>query len=204
MENDSKDNTRKKLFELKNKGVDINIVGCGLDAPVCDLQTENIRKGCGKKRIRRMSMIRNILLEHIKKIQSSYDYCIIMDGDIKGRIETKGFLESIYYLKNRQDIDAIACYGIQETSPDVIIGQMYDSYAYEPEHGNQWLSQLSSHFMKGLIKVKSAFNGLVIYKLPFPDKLKYFEKTLTCEHISFHKNMNIYLNRDFIFTIQSH
>jgi hypothetical protein len=63
---------------------------------------------------------------------------------------------------------------------------------------------LLSHYMKGLVKVKSAFNGLVIYKLPFPDKLKYFEKTLTCEHISFHKHMNIYLNRDFLVHIDSH
>lgn len=150
-----------------------------------------------------MSMIRNILLDHIKQIQSLYDFCIIMDGDINGKIETKGFLESIYYLKNK-DIDAIACYGLHKNSPDTIIGQMYDGYAYEPEHGNQWISQLSSHFMKGLVKVKSAFNGLVIYKLPFPDKLHYFENTIFCEHISFHKNMNIYINRDFIFNIESH
>lgn len=203
MENNSKDKTRQRLLNLKKEGVDIDVVGCGLNAPVCNLQVDNSRTGCGKNRVRRMAYIRNILLDYIKQIQSSYDYCIVMDGDIKGRIETKGFLESIYYLKTRNDIDAIACYGLNNIDK-YFLRQFYDGYAYEPEYGNQWFSQLLSHYMKGLVKVKSVFNGLVIYKLPFPDKLKYFEKTLTCEHISFHKHMNIYLNRDFLVHIDSH
>lgn len=204
IENNSSDNTRKKLLELR-KNIDLDILGCGVNMPFCELKVNNIRSGIKPNRVRRMSFIRNILLEHIKQIQHDYDYCIIIDGDIKCKIHDNGFFESMYYLQKHKDIDAIACFGIEQ---NCIFRNFYDGYAYDKSNKSTYLdnmiSQYTSYYMKNLVKVKSAFNGITIYKLPFNDKIRYSEKTLTCEHISFNKKLNIFMNRNFLVDIIDH
>jgi hypothetical protein len=205
MENDSKDKTREKLLNLKNKGLDLDVVGCGLNANVCEMNLNNVRYGMSSARTRRMAKIRNILVDHIKTIQGNYDFCIMFDGDLKLDISTDGMLESIYHIKTRKDVDAICAYTMTYLSK--LLGRFYDTFSYEPLKINPIIpvivTTVFSFFLNGIVKVRSCFNGLTIYKLPFADHMKYYESTSLCEHISFHRKMNIYMNTNFICNIKS-
>ena len=196
MENDSKDKTREKLLDLKSY-IDIDIIGCGLNSNVCNMNLNNYRTGTNYKRFRRMAIIRNELISHVKKIQSDYDYCIIFDGDTNINIDTNGLLESMYHLEYNKNIDAISCYGLGYASL-FTLNRIYDGIAYKPVYNDNLINLLTTFRLNDLTKVKSSFNGLCIYKLPFTDKMKYDIKTKECEHISFNKNFNIYLNPKFL------
>ena len=196
MENDSKDKTRKKLLDLKSY-IDIDLVGCGLNSNVCNMKLNNDRTSRNYKRFRRMAIIRNELISHVKKIQSDYNYCVIFDGDTNINIDTNGLLESMYHLEYNKHIDAISCYGLGYASL-FTLNKIYDGIAYKPVHNDNLINLLTTFRLNDLTKVKSSFNGLCIYKLPFTDKMKYDIKTKECEHISFNKNFNIYLNPKFV------
>lgn len=196
MENDSIDKTRERLLELKTH-IDIDIIGCGLNSNVCSMKLNNDRTSRNYKRFRRMAIIRNELISHVNKIQSDYNYCVIFDGDTKINIDTNGLLESMYHLEYNKNIDAISCYGLGYASL-CVLNKMYDGIAYKPIYNDNLINLLTTFRLRNLIKVKSSFNGLCIYKLPFTDEIKYDIKTKECEHISFNKNFNIYLNPRFI------
>jgi len=205
MENDSKDKTREKLFKLKDRGIDVDVVGCGVNSSVCEMKLNNIRFGFSSNRVRRMAKIRNVLLDHIKTIQENYDFCTLFDGDLNMDISTEGMLESLYYIRKKKNVDAVCSYTTTYFSK--ILGRFYDSFSYEPIKLGSFVpvivTLLFSFFMNGLVRVKSCFNGLTIYKLPFAEHMKYFENTNLCEHKSFHRKMNIYINTNFICNIKS-
>jgi hypothetical protein len=196
MENDSKDKTRSMLLNLR-KYIDIDVVGCGINSPVCNMNLNNIRTGHSNKRFRRMAIIRNVLLDHIKQIQSDYDYCIVFDGDMDMKIDTYGFLESMYYLEHKKRINAISCYGLGFASL-LTLNKIYDGIAYKPMQNENMINLLTTFRLNELTKVKSSFNGLCVYKLPFAEDIKYNERTNECEHISFNKYFNMYLNPKFV------
>jgi len=203
MENDSKDKTREKLFKLKRRGLDLDVVGCGLNVKFCSMKLNNIRSGRSSTRVRRMAHIRNILIDHIRTIQQNYEFCLIFDGDLNMDINTDGMLESFYYL-NKKNVDAISAYTM--TYFTKMFGYFYDEFAYERLNHSSipiLFNQFLFFFRNGLIKVKSCFNGLTIYKLPFADHIKYYENTNLCEHISFHRKMNTYINTNFVCNIKS-
>ena len=204
LENDSNDKTRKELLDLKNKSIpDMDIVGCGIDQDECKLKVNNIRTGRGKERTRRMAKIRNIMLAHIKTIQKDYDYCLFFDGDLKlEEFENEGIFDTMYYFDKDKTIDAIAANAYKDHGE--VYNRMYDFFAFKPSKGNR-LSAFSYYFKDGLIKVKSAFNGFVFYRLPFSDEIKYNEDTTTCEHIEFNEQLkNMYINMNFVIEILAH
>lgn len=204
LENDSSDKTRKELLELKKKSIpDMDIVGCGIDQDECKLKVNNIRTGRGKERTRRMAKIRNIMLAHIKSIQKDYDYCLFFDGDLKiEEFENEGIFDTMYYFDKDKTIDAIAANAYKDHGE--VYNRMYDYFALKPYKGNRLLA-LSYYFKDGLIKVKSAFNGFVFYRLPFSDEIKYNEDTNTCEHIEFNEQLkNMYVNMNFVIEISEH
>jgi hypothetical protein len=196
MENDSKDKTREKLLDLKSD-INIDVIGCGLNSNVCNIKLNNDRTSRNYKRFRRMAIVRNELVSHIKKIQNNYNYCIMFDGDMKLNIYTNGFLESMYHLEYKHHIDAISCYGLGYASL-LVLNKIYDGIAYKPVDNDNLINLLTTFRLSNLTKVISSFNGLSIYKLPFTDNIKYDIKTKECEHISFNKNFNIYLNPKFV------
>lgn len=196
MENDSKDKTREKLLDLKSH-INIDVIGCGLNSKVCNMNLNNDRTSRSYKRFRRMSIVRNELVSHIKKIQNNYNYCIMFDGDMSLNIDTNGFLESMYHLEYKDHIDAISCYGLGYASL-LVLNKIYDGIAYKPVDNDNLINLLTTFRLSKLTKVISSFNGLSIYKLPFTDNMKYDIKTKECEHISFNKNFNIYLNPKFV------
>jgi hypothetical protein len=204
LENDSTDKTREDLLNLKQEKInDMDIVGCGLDQDQCYLKLNNIRTGISYERTRRMAKIRNILLSHIKSIQKDYDYCAMFDGDLEiDEFENDGIFDTMYYLDKDKKIDAIAANTYQDHGE--VYNKIYDFYAFKPVRGTR-LSSLVYYFKDGIVKVKSAFNGLVIYRLPFTDEIKYDENTKTCEHIGFHEQLdNMYINTNFVIEITGH
>ena len=204
LENDSNDKTRKELLDLKKKSIpDMDIVGCGLDQDTCALKLNNIRTGWDKQRTRRMAKIRNIMLAHIKSIQKDYDYCLFFDGDLDiDEFEDEGIFDTMYYFDKDKTIDAIAANTYRDFGE--VYNTIYDPFALKPVKGNR-LSSLGYYFKNGLIKVKSAFNGFVFYRLPFSDEIKYNEDTTTCEHIEFNEQLkNMYINMNFVIEILAH
>ena len=204
LENDSTDKTREALLKMKQEKInDMDIVGCGLDQDQCLMKLNNIRSGVSSQRTRRMAKIRNILLSHIKAIQKDYQYCVMFDGDIEiNEFENDGIFDTMYYLDHDKKIDAIAANTYQDHGE--MYNRIYDSYAFKPVKGAR-LSYLVYYFKDGIVKVKSAFYGLVIYRLPFADNIKYDENTETCEHIGFHEQLdNMYINTNFVIEISAH
>jgi hypothetical protein len=204
LENDSTDNTRQSLLKLKKEKInDMDIVGCGLDQDECLLKLNNIRTGISNKRTRRMAKIRNILISHIKSIQKDYDYCVMFDGDLEiNEFENDGIFDTMYYFDKDKTIDAIAANTYQDHGE--VYNRFYDTYAFKPTKGTR-LSSLVYYFKDGIVKVKSAFNGLVIYRLPFTENIKYDENTNTCEHIYFNEQLdNVYINTNLVIKITDH
>jgi len=204
LENDSTDKTRKQLLELKNKSIpDMDIVGCGLDQDICLMKLNNVREGASKERVRRMAKIRNILLNNIKNIQKDYDYCLLFDGDLEvEEMDENGIFDTMYHLDKDKSIDAIVAYTYIDYGD--VFTRSYDPFAYKTIKGPR-IFYLSDYFKDGLIKVKSAFNGFVFYRLPFSDEIKYNEDTNTCEHIEFNEQLkNMYINTNFMIEISKH
>jgi len=205
LENNSKDNTRAKLLELKkNKIPNMDVIGCGLNKDYCDLKLNNIRSGISSARIRRMAKIRNIILDYIKTIQKDYDFCFMFDGDIIiEEFENEGIYDTMYHFENDKTIDAIAANTYQDFGE--VYKKFYDFYAFSSIGGTK-ISFWGYYFNRNnLIKVRSAFNGFVFYRLPFTDEIKYDENTNTCEHIGFHSQLNnMYVNQNFMIEIIGH
>jgi hypothetical protein len=205
LENNSTDQTRKKLLEIKkNKIPSMDIIGCGIDQDSCSLKLNNVRTGWSSARTRRMAKIRNILLNHIKLTQKDYDFCLMFDGDLKiEEFENEGRYDTMYHFKNDKSIDAIASNTYQDHGE--VYNRIYDPYAFKPIKGTRLNSLLYYFKEKGLIKVKSAFNGFVFYRLPFSEEIQYNENTDTCEHIEFNEQLqNMYINKNFVIEITGH
>jgi len=201
LENNSKDKTRARLLELKkNKIPNMDLIGCGIDQDSCTLKLNSVRKGWSPDRTRRMAKIRNILLDHIKSIQKDYDFCFMFDDVEIEEFENEGIYDTMYHFENDKTIDAIAS-NTYLMNHDAY-NKIYDPFAFKPIKGNR-LSCWFFHFNKnGLIKVKSAYNGFMFYRLPFSDEIKYDENTNTCEHIDFNEQLNnVYLNQNFVVEI---
>jgi len=201
LENNSKDKTRTRLLELKRDRIsNMDVIGCGLNKDYCDLKLNNVRSGISSARTRRMAKIRNIILEHVKTIQKDYDFCFMFDDVEIDEFENDGIYDTMYHFENDKTIDAIAsnAYLINHD----VYNKMYDDFAFKPVKGNRLLSWLYHFNNNGLIKVKSAYNGFVFYRLPFTEEIKYDENTNTCEHIDFNEQLNnVYLNQNFMIQI---
>lgn len=216
VENDSSDNTRKKLLELKNK-YNIFILGCGIDSKDKCIYNTTRTKGSGKNRMEKMANLRNIYISYInnmnKKDLEKYKYTIMFDCDLKTIINKKYLSSSGYYFNKYDYIDAIGCNGMRTYIPNNIY---YDLYALDfvdksiIPFGNRFESNFKSKKnITDLVKVNSCFAGFVIYKLnSIIGKSYNIEETFygaLCEHVPFNKNLkHVYINPKMLFPIFAH
>jgi hypothetical protein len=213
VENNSEDNTRKKLFELKKK-YNLLILGCGVDSKQkCQYNTKKM-KGSSVQRMSKMVFLRNIYMNYINNLSNStyYEYCIMIDCDLKTIFNRKRIQSSGYYFNKYNYIDMIGSNNIRKYIPNNIY---YDIYSLGASKKyilflNRFRYDLKCQKnIKDLIKVDSCFGGFVIYKLSSILGKKYtLEKTwygAECEHVTFHKTLKyIYINPKMLIPIFAH
>jgi hypothetical protein len=202
-ENDSEDNTRKLLknWMSENKNVDV-MDCCHLGSCECLLKNE---KGyemgqLSKGRISKMRYYRETLLRYATQKYSNYDYVMIYDFDISGIVYKDGLMTS---FSSDTEWDMVFANGLQ-SYPRITMSNLvlYDTLPYIPEElsYNHELSliQLDRHHKKlrkhnigsDLVKCKSGFNGMAIYKMKCLKNSSYMNNTEKyCEHLDLHKDM---------------
>lgn len=224
-ENDSTDNTRDVLSSWDN--VDL-IRCCDMGDCECELGKSTDHWQFSKvNKLRLLVQYRNRLLEHIKKKYDDWDYVVMMDADLEGGVYVDGFLSG--FAPNRlEQWDAMIANGVSPTWPSMTLSvQAYDTFAFLNDDRPQYRcttapkdimtlikaqmvgSSLGSDIRKAghdMVPVKSAFNGMAVYKLPMitaeyntqcvderSDDLNYLlsscslEDVDLCEHVCFHR-----------------
>lgn len=228
-ENDSDDNTRKLLKEMissraLNKWTLLDC--CDQGACNCKLHISNPKShgALTFERIRKMVKYRNTLLNYAKEHFPKFDYVIVYDFDMRGGIFMDGFYQTFH---NWQDWDAVACRGLKPFPFTLgYLNCIHDAQAYVDWEGGQDGDMGRNHndsnvvvkFLRQqynvrnttlgekFIKVKSAFNGLCIYKLPAYISSEYSVGTHVppCEHIGLFENMEklghtrVFINQSLI------
>jgi hypothetical protein len=202
VENDSTDKTRDLLLQWTKQNPSITILGCGHNAATCKLSFEKTEgHGVDRNRIEKMTKLRNIYLEELKKNYSDCDYAIIADFDIIGTTYLDGIANTMSHFEEDVNLSAICAYGIYEWA---FMNIYYDTYAHQDVgEGDFHIDLKTAHdIRKGLsikhsrgeplVDVKSCFSGFTIYRVAalLPANVKYdmsSEENLECEHSRMHK-----------------
>lgn len=202
-ENDSKDDTKTKLAEIKQKYSNIDYIS----------RNYNRQKfGPVKAKVRTIALAeyRNEVKKFIQQNYQDTDYVIVLDFDFIDFSEN-GILNSFGWFSEYANYSAIAgnSFQVRRVFGDNIDVWNYDSWAYrgswwedlnlyetyEPRHYDPslwfglWIPPIGSQ----PFKVNSAFGGCCIYKSEY-----YYSGTYDgsdCEHVTFHKDL--YNNKNF-------
>lgn len=212
VENDSSDRTREKLLEWAAENPRVTILGCGENVRKCELKLPKTEgHSVYHKRIQKMSKLRNIYLDYISSSNlASADYVIVWDMDILGSVYLDGVLNSLGYLEENSNMQAMCAYGIYSWGPFTVY---YDTYAHQ-EEGDEFNIELKYplDMYNGLFtryargeppkKVKSCFSGFTIYRASDLSGARYGqpdETNLRCEHSMLHDSLSgVYMNPSMI------
>ncbi len=214
VENDSNDGTRKKLLEWrvnnKTENLSIDILGCdGLNLEICTYGNKRYFGSRNSERINKMADLRNIYIDYIRdnELDDYYDFMIVYDPDLMGKMYQKGVYHTFYYFDKYKDIEGIGVNGLGLSFKTFLY--YYDSYAFKTADSvdlDGFGDKLDMPYKRGLIRVDSAFGGCFFYKLPLPKDCKYCTYNdaynpgwVVCEHSGFHKYYNsLYVDLDNI------
>jgi hypothetical protein len=223
VENNSKDSTRKRLLEWSNVDPKIVVLGCGLNADVCELNLPAATyKQIDQKRIRKMALLRNIYMDYIKtnpELFDNFDFLIAFDFDITGTFYIDGIASAGYHFMENPETEGICANGIRLINFGLFTSTMYhDSYAHKEvaEHGGTSLIPVW-HFASPKRysidscdteprRVRSCFNGFTIYRLPSIAGKKYEYEVenneVLCEHVAFNTQLHhVFLDPQLVFII---
>jgi hypothetical protein len=205
-ENNSNDNSRFLLKKWSQENNNVILLDCcSLGDCECDLKKMVLDKDkigmFNLIRMKKMAMYRNKYLDYVKKNLSFYDYMMVYDTDMEGCYSNDGLMHSISF--NNWDMIAssiraplLGTFGLSTV--------IYDSLAYvDLKEKNikddakfykqpfKWVKMNNGVNKQkkncDLFPVKSAFNGLAIYKVKSVLNSSY--KIATCEHIGLHVDM---------------
>ena len=219
VENDSTDDTRSKLLEWNREDSNVIVLGCGVNSEYCEIKSihDNNLKDHSRKRMDKMVYLRNIYLDYIYNNFSHYDYTIVYDFDIKGKLFMDGFYNCFYSLLKNKDINAISpnsfrYYNYLWSS----LKQYYDPYAFikeVPEIDKDYIDDSTKYIDinrimsdEKLTRVKSAFAGITIYKTKslygkYYTTFDIADKSI-CEHAGLNFQVsNIYIDPKFEYLI---
>lgn len=212
VENDSKDKTRELLLDWARRNKKVTVLGCGVNVKSCTLnlpktEAHEISRG----RIDKMSIIRNIYLDYIKKNLADWDFMVVQDVDLEGKMYIDGFFNSLGFLFSDNSIDMLGANGVLKLPGGIYVP--YDSYASTglKETGvystNRWLSHAIKRKLEhlnmspgeDLEPVDSCFGGTAIYRLSSIIKSGFnydLNKTddVKCEHVI----ANMYLKKKYM------
>ena len=175
VENDSKDGTRGLLLDWASENNKVIVLGCGYNEDECSIKNAPKTEGhtIDKTRIDKMSMLRNIYLQEIKKTYYDWDYVIMWDLDLIGSIYLDGVIHSFGYLDENKLVDVVCAYGIYRW---LYFKLFYDTYALIEKDDNFHINNKLLHDIKKRIEkstmergqepqeVESCFSGFAIYR----------------------------------------
>lgn len=170
-------------------------------------------------RTKRIALSRNLYLDyfHKEKLFDEYDFLLVVDIDDILQIESsfKQQLETCLNFKEKE-WDAIASnrkdkyYDIWALRSQEL-GCVFDCWEMAALHKPKYkfgfyqtgTQKYVTSFMKNIprnskwIECQSAFGGMALYKTA-SIKTKKYNGDKTCEHISFHEGLKMFINPDFI------
>jgi len=221
VENDSSDGTRRLLKEWRKSNPRVIILGCGVNSerdecklPKAATKTEG--HGVDRRRIEKMTHLRNIYLDYVKRSLPDFDYTVVWDMDIVGTVYLDGVANTIGHFSHSKspanDADAICAYGIYRWG---WVTLYYDTYAHVDKDDRFHIDLKTVHDLKkGLgiqyergtppIPVVSCFSGFTIYRnASLRDGKVVYDMSppdnLECEHVRLHRHLsNVYLNPSMI------
>lgn len=200
-ENNSTDKTKDILAKL-DENPRIHIISEDLQF----VKSAVLYGSQNNRRFQLMAQYRNKCLQYIREMSDEYDVVGVVDMDLEGGISLEGVADSISY----DTWDMIACNGRNRYN-----GLYYDMLAFKSIQGNRiknfsglesglCIDRYKLRFEKGdsLVKVKSAFGGMAIYKTQVYLSSIYSGKD--CEHVTYHEEMikkgysELFINPNFI------
>jgi hypothetical protein len=202
-ENDSDDDSRLLLQRWMDDNDNVELMDC-CDLGSCDCLLNNA-KGydigtIASGRIDKMRYYRELLLRYATEKYSNYDYVMIYDFDISGVVYKDGLMTS---FSNEKDWDMVFASGLT-SMPKLISNKLllYDGIPYLPdniEYDNMLslknLANMQNKLMENkvgdnLVKCKSGFNGMAIYRMECMLNSSYVNDTNRyCEHNDLHNDM---------------
>lgn len=192
-ENDSTDNTKKILLDLKNSYSNLHYLTQDFNAPFLPLSKSIDRTNA-------LAKYRNICLQYVRDHLETNDYTVVIDLDFM-EISINGIFNTFGWLST-QKIHAICgnYYQLKHVfNPELKTLWNYDNWAFR---GNWWLDKQkeSSNYDPMLwfgfwmppvgspiMPINSGFGGMTIYKTRSFLSSEY--EGYDCEHVCFHKNL---------------
>jgi hypothetical protein len=202
-ENDSDDESRVLLKRWMRENNNVELMDC-CDMGSCECLLNNA-KGydmgpSSQSRMEKMRYYRETLMRYATEKYYYYDYVMIYDFDISGIVYKDGLMTS---FSSGKDWDMVFANGLQ-SFPKIVNSNLviYDSLAYIPDSINYdhslSLIKLDREQMKlkkrkigsDLVRCKSGFNGIAIYKMECLLNSSYMNSKKYCEHIDLHQDMS--------------
>jgi glycosyltransferase involved in cell wall biosynthesis len=231
VENDSTDGTREELLQWNRKDPSVTILcassSVGINQPECPVDKVNAQeysKSPSHARIKKMAFLRNVYLKHLQKLDKKIDLVLVMDLDLRGEFFMDGLCDSIAYMEEDPNMDAIACNGMMLAACSISATNLtyYDSFAYvhrnEPgewntlfdkrSHDDEVIRYTSKKYLEGnmqLDPVMSAFGGACVYRASSLKGIRYSSSKdrYVCEHTRLHQHLNtMYVNPRMLFMIE--
>jgi hypothetical protein len=141
-------------------------------------------------RIERITKIRNILLNHIKKLNISPNYKILVyDSDHIGPMSKNGLIDAILRLNQKPEIYAICASGTVPILPGLLF--LYDSFAYINKNYKHKFKLKLHCLLKEYNLIVSGFSGAVLYRYSDLINFEYEYVPNTCEHVVLHKALKL-------------
>jgi len=231
VENDSSDHTRERLLEWRNLTLtqpslrirNITILGCGHNnASEChiDFRNHGLHEW-SSARTDKMRYLRTLYLEETKQEYADYDYMMVWDLDLEGRLYPDGVFHTIGYMQDHlSSVDSVCANGLRyglkyqyyDTFAHVEYGQPPDDEWQRVKSFNQALyrspddqMQWTYNWKKGErpFRVTSCFGGFAIYSISslITTNATYhsFEGKVVCEHVDLNYRLKHFLNPSMIY-----
>ncbi len=215
VENDSSDGTREELLRWTKRNPKVVILGCGYNVKKCSIKSAKKRTAghsVYRSRIEKMTKLRNIYLNEVKRNYDHFDYMAVWDLDIIGTVYLDGVMNSMGWFEKRQKLDAICAYGIYRWGT---VKLYYDTYAHIEKNDKFHINLKTIHDLKKglgtqyqrgdfpqevvscfsgftIYRISSLLNPSVIYDMSPPDNLE-------CEHVRLNRKLrNMVMNPSMI------
>lgn len=206
-ENDSSDNSRQLLQDWATENPKVTLLDCCDDCDTCCTCRLKYKKAydMGAVSFSRVAMMRdhrNRYMDYVAKNLRSFDYLMVYDFDLEGGLLKSG----LFHTLGLDGWNGMFANGRIPLPPLGLNSNMYDSFAFRPadEEGSStnlqrfWqLKKIPQELTDPVIPVRSAFNGLGLYKMPevLAHRYRILPPPYQCEHIGFHADMrSLYIN----------
>lgn len=220
VENDSTDGTRAALLAWAQQDPRVVVLGCGVNAPVCHANVpRTVGHPISHTRIHKMTVLRNIYMDHISREYADWDYAGLIDLDITGRLYMDGIANSLGHMDQTPSLHVMCANGLTRVGGFPFWWHFYDGYAVSEDGTTDSMVKLNG--LKQAIdgwerrrgdppeRVASCFSGFTLYRITPRFLAARYDATLPdsdvveCEHVRFHRNFagHVALNPSMINTV---